>query len=610
MSLIYLETLEWDSCYSYGYGNKIDFTESVVSQIIGPNGIGKSSIPLILEEVLYNKNSKKVKKADIPNRLLEEGYKIKLSFVKDGSRYEVSQERRTNVSVQLLKDGEDISSHTATNTLKQIEELLGMDFSIFSQLIYQNTSSSLKFLTETDSNRKKFLTSLFDYTEYTERFEKLKAYVKSEETELSRLQGSITTIESWFKRNENTPSELIEVPAKIDCSEEIKSAIEEYVQKEQAIKQFTEQKKRVEAKQELERKIASIDKRSLEEQLESLKAQGYSNNSMEIYKRLSELEAQYKVHSNELGKLNKLDNVCPTCHQDIDTEFKQGLIDNHTAKMEEYKQLIKENKAEADRLADLQAQENGLVTKLNNYSDLTSKLSMYSDLTFQETDIESLEKSIREAKVRVATLKDIQATSEKEANTAALHNAKVKAYLDELASFTEQRDQIEGKLDNLMDRVQELKILRDTFGPNGLIAYKLESQVKHLEQFINHYLALLSDGRFNIEFVLEKDKLNVVIVDAGRVIDITPLSSGELAKVNIATLLGIRKLMSSISKNTVNVLFLDEVISVIDDLGKERLIEVLHEEEFLNTFVVNHSWSHPLARKIEVKQEEGLSYID
>ena len=32
--------------------------------------------------------------------------------------------------------------------------------------------------------------------------------------------------------------------------------------------------------------------------------------------------------------------------------------------------------------------------------------------------------------------------------------------------------------------------------------------------------------------------------------------------------------MSSISKNTINVLFLDEVISVLDDVGREKLVEV------------------------------------
>ena len=93
------------------------------------------------------------------------------------------------------------------------------------------------------------------------------------------------------------------------------------------------------------------------------------------------------------------------------------------------------------------------------------------------------------------------------------------------------------------------------------------------------------------------------------VIDILALSSGELARVNTATLLAIRKLMSSISKSKINILFLDEVISVLDDAGKERLVEVLMRED-LNTYLVSHGWSHPLLEKIEVVKSENISTLE
>jgi recombinational DNA repair ATPase RecF len=64
------------------------------------------------------------------------------------------------------------------------------------------------------------------------------------------------------------------------------------------------------------------------------------------------------------------------------------------------------------------------------------------------------------------------------------------------------------------------------------------------------------------------------------------------------------------SKNNLNVLFLDEVVSVLDDQGKERLVEVLLKEN-LNTFIVSHNWSHPLLEKLEVvKNDDGVSNIE
>jgi DNA repair exonuclease SbcCD ATPase subunit len=134
--------------------------------------------------------------------------------------------------------------------------------------------------------------------------------------------------------------------------------------------------------------------------------------------------------------------------------------------------------------------------------------------------------------------------------------------------------------------------------------------VKDLEDLANDYLAELSDGRFSINFVVTNDKLNVEVTDNGKIISITALSSGELTRVNTATLIAIRKLMSSISKSRINVLFLDEVINVLDDQGREKLIEVLLQEEDLNTYIVSHGWTHPLLEKIEVIKEDNISRLE
>ena len=66
------------NCFSYGEENEIDLSRTTLTQLVGTNGTGKSSIPLILEEVLFNKNSKGIKKADIANRINNKGYDITL----------------------------------------------------------------------------------------------------------------------------------------------------------------------------------------------------------------------------------------------------------------------------------------------------------------------------------------------------------------------------------------------------------------------------------------------------------------------------------------------------------------------------------------------------
>ena len=68
--------------------------------------------------------------------------------------------------------------------------------------------------------------------------------------------------------------------------------------------------------------------------------------------------------------------------------------------------------------------------------------------------------------------------------------------------------------------------------------------------------------------------------------------------------------MSSISKSRINVLFLDEVTNVLDEAGKEKLVEILLGEEELNTYIVSHGWTHPLLSKIEVIKENDISRLE
>ena len=89
-----LKQLQWNNCFSYGSDNELLLDDNTVTQIIGTNGTGKSSIPLIIEEALYKKNSKE-SKADIPNRYIGKGYNIQLVF-KKRRRYICSKYRQKN----------------------------------------------------------------------------------------------------------------------------------------------------------------------------------------------------------------------------------------------------------------------------------------------------------------------------------------------------------------------------------------------------------------------------------------------------------------------------------------------------------------------------------
>ena len=102
---------------------------------------------------------------------MNKGYNISLTFKKDKDIFKITVDRKTSIKVKLEKNGEDLSSHTSSNTYKTIQKIVGVDFKTFSQLVYQNTNASLQFLTATDTNRKKFLIDLLHLENYVELFD-------------------------------------------------------------------------------------------------------------------------------------------------------------------------------------------------------------------------------------------------------------------------------------------------------------------------------------------------------------------------------------------------------------------------------------------------------
>jgi len=597
--MITLKQLKWSNCFSYGGDNELILDENTVTQIIGTNGMGKSSIPLIIEEVLYNKNSKGIKKADIPNRYINDGYTIFLSFEKDNNEYSISVNRKSNIKVVLTKNGEDISSHTATNTYKSIQEIVGIDFKTFSQLVYQNTNASLQFLTATDTNRKKFLIDLLHLDEYVQLFEIFKEASKESSGKIIAIASEISTIEKWLDSNNLEGAELLQLlNFEIDTEDDEKQFRSLSVE----LENISEKNKKIIKNNHYKEMLNKINLDEVNK-IEITEKESYDEQQREI----GQLDAATKASKRMLEKLEKLGDVCPTCEQEVDSEFKNNLINEEIALLasmdirkrtnEKVISRIKNNNALFDKKEKTQKEWEELFRSVDR--SLPAEVINKEEL---QSNLEKVAKKLKEAKAKLA---DIARKNEE----ITRNNTRIEIIQAQTDGFIEKLETAKEVLSQQKTLDSNLEILKKAFSTNGLLAYKIENLVKELEELTNTYLAELSDGRFTLEFVVSNDKLNVQITDNENIVDILALSSGELARVNTATLIAIRKLMSSISKSRINILFLDEVINVLDDSGREKMVEVLLEED-LNTYVVSHGWTHPLLEKIEVVKKGNVSKLE
>ena len=596
--MIILKTLRWDNCFSYGKGNILDLNSSNLTQLVGTNGMGKSSIPLIIEEVLFNKNSKGIKKQEIQNRFVNDGYAINLTFEVDDNDYEIDVARKASIKCKLYKNGEDISSHTATNTYKTVQELLGLDFKTFTQLVYQNTNTSLQFLTATDTNRKKFLIDLLKLTEYVEFFDIFKEATRVITLEVNSLESKSDTIVKWLNENKLESMDILPILNLPKSSEKDEQDLQ---QLRRDFEKISENNKKI------------IDNNFNKEQLQQLtddERRLFKGEKIDLDAMLQK-QGTYSSKVSEatahLDKLSELEGQCPTCEQEIDEEKLKELTEvydiNATVGQDQLR--IVANQIKEAKVNNLKV--NTRDTLQNEFENLIRNVD--SSLPTEIFDGEEMSSQIDEISSRISNVR-IEIEKIAESNMKAeRHNTRLDIISEQTANFERELEEIVEALGKVEERATHLEILKKAFSTNGLLAYKIENLVKDLEDLTNEYLAELSAGRFSLEFVVTNDRLNVEITDNAKIVDILALSSGELARVNTATLLAIRKLMSSISSSRINTLFLDEIISVLDDEGKEKLVEILLGEE-LNTYLVSHGWTHPLLAKIEVIKEDNISRLE
>ena len=597
--MITLKQLKWDNCFSYGSNNELDLSDNTVTQIIGTNGMGKSSIPLIIEEILYNKNSKGIKKADIPNRYINNGYSIFLSFEKDGSEYEISVDRKSSIKVRLEKDGEDISSHTATNTYKTIQEILGIDFKTFSQLVYQNTNASLQFLTATDTNRKKFLIDLLHLDDYVTLFEVFKEASRDSSNKVIEVSSEINTIEKWLNTNKLESTNILPM---LDL--EINTEEDEKIFRSLSIEleNISEKNKKILTNNKYKDLLSKIDLDYINS-IDVAEKESYD----EYQKEVGHIDAEIRASRTLLNKLEKLEDVCPTCEQEVDAEFKSNLVAEELAKIASMSIRKRTNEKLITRIKNNNAQFDIKQKEQKEWEDLYRSID--KTLPIETVNKQELEDKIHQVGLKLTCAKKELEKLSKENEKRTRENTRIEIIQAQTDGFIEKLNIAKKTLDEQKQLDSNLEILKKAFSTNGLLAYKIENLVKELEELTNTYLAELSDGRFTLEFIVSNDKLNVQITDNENIVDILALSSGELARVNTATLIAIRKLMSSISKSRINILFLDEVINVLDDAGREKMVEVLLQED-LNTYVVSHGWTHPLLEKIEVVKDGNVSRLE
>ena len=608
MAYIKLKKLEFSNLFSYGKNNVINFEKNKISQLTAPNGSGKTSIAMILQETLFNKNIKSIKKNDLLNRWSSsKTWSSTLYFTTNSKNYEISVKRvGAQTKIQLLEEGVDISDHKVLDTYKKIQEIVGLDFEVFSQLTYQSSVDLLDFLKATDTNRKKFLINLFNLEKYVNIGETIKVKLNTTDKELAKISGELKSIED-FLNNVVIPEKQTE-KAVPDIDESLQQRIGVL---DEQLKNYFETCKKIDKNnlyiKERENLRFKID---MPAPLSFDKFNEYTDAKNEL-RSIQQDIARWKKEMTGLDT----NDTCPACGQSIDNSHATLLIHNNKAKIinaeNNYNEKLTQVKEWSDEIKEIETQQKRYElnqSAIEKFESLSQIIDNSIPVEYPDVDMIQKEKKelLEKYKIQKAVVDEIVEFNKQ----VGVNNAKVEALEEQKTDFINRQALVKNDTLVLQNSLNNLNILKKAFSTSGIVAFKLENLTKELQNSINYYLSLLSDGQFQVKFTLDREKLNIIVVNNGVSTPIETVSGGEFSRIQTAILLAIRNLLSKLGGSSINLLFLDEITGVLDDEGKEKLIEVLQIEENLNVFLISHDFTHPLIDQIQITKNNNISSIE
>ena len=494
------------------------------------NSVGKSTLVNVVLQGLFMKNIQGDSIERLSNAYTKEKPSITITLEKEGVEYTIVNNYKDGIC-KVYKEGVLLDFVRKKDIKDEIEEILGISYFIFSQLIYISPNNPSLFSSVSNDAQNKFIQSLLNIEFIQEINKKSSADLKSfrgevtlKVKELNLLQQQVESLTKQIN--------LVPVFEDIDYSEEINSMAADISRKEDY--QIILKKNYDKAKKELEVE---------------------NKREIEIKSEIKHLEIAL---SKELDLITKGD--CPTCGQSTtklsiktDKSLLKNLKESHTESFE--KVLAK--KAELRTIEDVLAEVS---------SEITIARNTLNGLKHKKEEQVKAEKHI--------SLK----TSLEEQRTEAITNL-IGA---------------QSKLSQLEDKVYILELITQCTSSKGFI----KERISLFLQLFNQELQELGKELLGSNYLIEINKnktlgYELTVNDGEIVLNYSSLSSGYKSRLDLVIALALNSAIKLLTGISINVLFLDEILSAVDSVGIESISKLLNKikhrfpEKII--FVVSHN---------------------
>lgn len=157
------------------------------------------------------------------------------------------------------------------------------------------------------------------------------------------------------------------------------------------------------------------------------------------------------------------------------------------------------------------------------------------------------------------------------------------------------------KASNLKLDSELFKFWEGAFSETGLIRYIIRNILQRLNDIVNHYLKILTRGKYTIFF---DDQLKETLFYQNKIVHYISLSGGEKNRIDLAVMLGLQQLPVLLNKQTLNIILFDEIGGFLDEDGIECLYILLKElKNSHQLFIITHD------SKLKEKLDKGSKLV-
>lgn len=567
------------------------------------NGSGKTHL---LDSICWCLFNKSIKKNSIGNDIIRRTKKrvicsVQLDFKHRGNIYRMINRRPGKPS--LFINGNEKKKMKIFDYV--CNEVLGIDFDTFKKIVILSERDRLSLCGLSDVQIKRLLDNLIS----NEIIDVIQKAEIENENNLKDTKERIVTIPekiSFLLKDKikiKTEKEQFEKDSEYNIEiKKIRQEIEEMIRRKFIVKNKLEKLKN------LEKIKQDILKKSIKEKEDLVKVQ------QDFIKKI---ELEIEIKEKEFDKYNKLILKfikCPKCGNFINTAKKDlSIIDEI-----KYDELVKLRDDVEKKIQEKNKELKLLKEQFNKeYEIVNNRVAKFQKL--HQSVFLKVEKYIEKYNFIVKLL------IEKNNSLKIQKNTKKKMLLmfdKRLKDNLFMRQRLKKDFSFVEKRYELYKFWKFHFGKEGLKNFLYNKKLKLLQQYTNNVLSelgvnfrILFDGFRKLKSGKFKNKVSVQILEKGQIWNYFDRSNGEQLRIDYATILAYRNLLSNRLGYTFDFIGFDELFNGFDDVGKQEicdLIENLKQQFGIRmSLVISHddTIKNNFENIIQVEKKNGITRV-